>query len=347
MRSVGTSQRKMLGRNKNKDSSNVGDDSAAALPPIVPSNIYQKQVMDVMIDKGVQIPPSSAVTPTAKTPAQHLYTEIIVPTKRRRPSRHHHPSSSAGCVAPSTTANTTIITDNVESQDKSDNVSLAFTSVSSMTGRSSLFGPIVGGISNRGGVESASNDIMPPPYQNLLSSLLWCPLGGGTNGASGGKGIGALKEAEVEDYFDYSDLHDNGPLGVLTEKGGDGDIGESDADEDGGGGMITKLLGVWNETFNSTCQYFVIGDDGAVEEGAVRSTGRQDDGSCISTSRSGVGTPIAAKTSGKSIATSGDTGGGREGETQTANDTTAIMISKKPSQHSLEKVPTFSEPLEG
>ena len=55
-RSVGTSQRMMLGRNKNKDSSNVGDDSAAAPPPIVPSNVNQKQVMDVMIDKGARTP---------------------------------------------------------------------------------------------------------------------------------------------------------------------------------------------------------------------------------------------------------------------------------------------------
>lgn len=205
-RSVGASQRIMLGRNKNKDSSNVGDDSAAAPPPIVPSNVDQKQVTHVMIDKGARAPPSSTVTPTATTPPQHLYAEIIVPTKRRRPSRHHHPSSSAGCVSPSTTSNTTIdIDNNVESQDNSDNVSLAFTSVSSMTGRSSLFGPIVG-ISNRSGVENANNDIMPPPYQNLLSSLLWCPLGGGTDGASGGRGVRTLKSMAVEVYFDYSDL---------------------------------------------------------------------------------------------------------------------------------------------
>ena len=55
---------------------------------------------------------------------------------------------------------------------------------------------------------------------------------------------------------------------------------------------------------------------------------------------------MAAKNSGKSIATSVDVRGGG-GETTTANDTTATMISKKSSHHSLQKVPTFSEPLEG
>ena len=56
---------------------------------------------------------------------------------------------------------------------------------------------------------------------------------------------------------------------------------------------------------------------------------------------------MAAKNSGKSIATSVDVRGGG-GETRTtANDTTATIISKKSSHHSLQKVPTFSEPLEG
>ena len=122
--------------------------------------------------------------------------------------------------------------------------------------------------------------------------------------------------------------------------------GEADADEEdaGGGRMITKLLGVWYEIFNSTCQCFDMGVGGDEEGGrGVNGLGKEEvlaDGSCPD-----VG--MAAKSSGKSIATSEDVRGGGGGTRTTVNDTTATMISKKSLHHSLQKVPTFSEPLEG
>lgn len=318
-RSVGPSQRIKLGRNKNKDSNNAGDAAVvdAAPPPLLLSHADA--------DKGA---PTASITPKMTSPAPHLYAEIIVPAKRRRPSRHQ---LSAGCVAPAAT--TTTDTDKAESKENGDDVSLAFTSVSSMTGRSSIFGPSTGGISNRSGGENTNNGIMTPPYQNLLSSILWCPFGVETNDTGGGDRTGTVKEVEVEDYFNYSEMQDNGAGGVK-----DGDIGKKDADEDGGGGMITKLLGVWNETFNSTCQCFEsMGDGDIVERGGVSSLGKGvDDSNCSKTND--VGSQLAAKPSGKSIVS---------GEKTTANDTTASMISKKSSHHSLQKVPTFSEPLEG
>lgn len=250
---VGPSQRMKLGRNKNKESNNEGDAAGAVAvpPPLLPSNTE-----DDVIDKGASTVPSASVAPQNMTsPAPHLYAEIIVPTKRRRPFGHN-PSSSAGCAAPAATTTNDI--DKSESQENVDDViSLSFTSVSSMTGRSSLFGPNTGGIiSNRSGGENANNGIMPPtPYQNILSSILWCPFGGDTNDTKGNNQVGTLKEVEVEDYFDYSDnMQGSGAGDVLKGKGDD--IGEFDADEDGGGGMITMLLGVWNETFISTCHCF-------------------------------------------------------------------------------------------
>jgi hypothetical protein len=102
--------------------------------------------------------------------------------------------------------------------------------------------------------------------------------------------------------------------------------------------MITKLLGVWNETFNSTCQCFEsMGVGDVVERGGVSSLGKGvDDSNCSKTND--VGSQLATKRSGKSIVS---------GEITTANDTTASIMSKKSSHHSLQKVPTFSEPLEG
>ena len=82
------------------------------------------------------------------------------------------------------------------------------------------------------------------------------------------------------------------------------------------------------------------------EEGGrgVDSLGKEvGDGSCPPDV--GATPPLmAAKNSGKSIArTSVEIrGGGRE--TTTANDTTATMISKKSSHHSLQKVPTSRNP---
>ena len=324
-RSIGPSQRIKLGRNKNKDNNNAGDVAVvdAAPPPLLPSHADA--------EKGAPTSHSTSITPKMTSPAPHLYAEIIVPAKRRRPSRHH---PSAGCVTPAATATTD--TDKAESKENGDDVSLAFTSVSSMTGRSSLFGPCNGGISNRSGGENTNNGTMPPPYQNLLSSILWCPFGGETNDTGEGDRTGTVKEGGVEDYFDYSEMQDNGAGAVL--KGKDGDICELDADEDGGGGMIIKLLGVWNETFNSTCQCFEsleVGD--IVQGGGVSSLGKGvDDSNCSKTND--VGSHLAEKPSGKSIVS---------GEMTTTNDTTASMISKKSSHHSLQKVPTFSEPLEG
>jgi hypothetical protein len=342
-RSVGTSQRILLGRNKNKK--DVGDSIGvvAAPPPPMPSNVDD--------NKGVPISASAAVVSTSvptPAPPSHLYAEIIVPTTRRRPSRYQMSSSSAGIVvAPYASTSTGI--DHAESQD--DNVSLAFTSVSSMTGRSSLFGPMIGGSINP---NNANNGTMP---QNLLSSLLWCPFGGGDTSGAGGEGSNhrvstTLKEAEAEDYFDYSNMNGNVPGGVLANENTKGG-GESDADEDAGGGMITKLLGVWNETLNSTCQCFDMGVGDEEGGQGVNSLGMKDEVLGDGSSPPDVGTippSMTAKNSGKSIATYvvDVRGGGGGGETRTtANDTTATMISKKSSHHSLQKVPTFSEPLEG
>lgn len=327
-----------LGRNKNKDSSDFCDAvDGTALPPPLPMPSDSGYVNKLNEASDGDASPASAVVPAAaKSPAPHLYAEIIVPTKKRRPSRYHH-SKSTGYVDPSINNIITVI-DSAESNDNGDNVSLAFTSVSSMTGRSSLFGPI-SSTNHRGG-ENVNNGTMPPPYQNLLSSLLWCPLGGGHNGASGGDGVGTLKETEVEDYFDYSNMNgvSNGVGGVMKEQGGD--LGLAGGDEDDG--IIVKLLGAWNETFNSTCQCFEIGD--GVVEGNVSNVGRGVDDSS-SSKTNGVGTPTEAKTSGKRIASSGDTGLGL-GEATTANDTSETLLSKRSSHHSLQKVPTFSEPVE-
>lgn len=286
---VGPSQRIKLGRNKNKESNNEGDAAVAVAvpPPLLPSNTE-----DDVIDKGGSPPtlPSASVTPKKMTsPAPYLYAEIIVPTNRRRPFGRN-PSSSAGCAAPAAATTTTTDIDKSESQENVDDVSLSFTSVSSMTGRSSLFGPNTGGIiSNRSGGESANNGIMPPPYQNLLSSILWCPFGGDTNDTGGGNQVGTLKEMEVEDYFDYSDMQDKDNCAGDVLKGKGDDVGEFDANEDGGGGMMTMLLRMWNETFNSTCQCFDSMGIAEVEGGGVRSRlGKGvDDGSISKTN--GVG----------------------------------------------------------
>ena len=166
-----------------------------------------------------------------------------------------------------------------------------------------------GNVINRSGggeMNNAKNNdgSMPPPYQNLLSTLLWCPFGGGGTSGAGGEGsnhrvVTTLKEAEAEDYFDYSN---GGVLANENNKGG----GEAEAHEDAGAGMITKLLGVWNDTFNSTCQCFDMGVGGDEEGGrGVNGLGKEEvlaDGSCPD-----VG--MAAKSSGKSIATSEDVRG--------------------------------------
>ena len=66
-----------------------------------------------------------------------------------------------------------------------------------------------------------------------------------------------MDSGAAEDYFDYSNMNDHVQGILMDKKNNNKGGGKADANDDGGGGMITKLLlGVWNETFNSTCQCF-------------------------------------------------------------------------------------------
>lgn len=139
-------------------------------------NVAKKEKAPVMKSSGAN-------------PAQpHLYAELNIPIKktRKRPSSPKSPSTSPGSSYLPRQSSTTSNGTNGEAD-----VSLAMTSISSLTGRESLFGHA-------------------PRTQSSSMGGIWCHEEELGNGGVGGEVV----NPEEEDYFDYSpNLEDNAVSG--------------------------------------------------------------------------------------------------------------------------------------
>lgn len=267
-------------------------------------------------NNNVKSPTTSG--PTAAAP--HLYAEINVPYKKKHVPLNARQSS--------TKSNAT---------DGDGDVSLALTSISSLTGRASLFGYPDSNINGATG--------MIP--QVAMGAMLWgCTdqvnnLGGLGGGGGGGDEAANMhhnmvNRAAEENYFDYSAEEVNHGGGT---SGGNGDPPPSFfAGSGDDNNIIGKLLGAWNEAFKNTCQCF---DNGS---GGVVGVGSNLWGSGTKSASGGIVTTSA--TGNKSV-TSG--GMGTMGATimETVNDTTATIANTMRSSASPKaSPPTFSEPME-
>ena len=157
------------------DTNKVDGHKITVSPPSSPpstKNVAKKEKAPVVKSSGAN-------------PAQpHLYAELNIPIKktRKRPSSPTSPSTSPGSSYLPRQSSTASNGTNGEAD-----VSLAMTSISSLTGRESLFGHA-------------------PRTQSSSMAGIWCHEEELGNGGVGGEVV----NPEEEDYFDYSpNLEDN------------------------------------------------------------------------------------------------------------------------------------------
>jgi len=253
--------------------------------------------------------------PVATAAQPHLYAEINVPSKKVPSHRQ------ANNLLIGRTSSVKSIKSNGD--DESDAVSLALTSISSLTGRDSLF-------------HQAADNTAGMGTPTLTG--LWCTDTGvaavtdvdiGTCNA-GGVGAGTdgnqhRDAAELENYFDYSDHTEVDHNNYLNNSSGNAGMGGyfmgGSGEEDG---IVGKVLGVWNEAFKSTCRCFDIA--------VPATTNRGSGGKSVTSGGMGMGATIM----------------------ETVNDTTATiantmnnMSSKSlPTNATVKQPPTFSKPME-
>ncbi|KAL7548772.1 hypothetical protein ACHAWF_012028 [Thalassiosira exigua] len=200
----------------------------------------------------------------------HLYAEINIPTskvpyRRQGSGSRRHPKAdktSPYKFASAAEAPLSKRQSSARSQGTSD-VSLAMTSVSDLTGRSSMFGSPRA----RGGPYGPDGGL------DLVAAVARCGVAGAGAAlvgppaleAGAGGGDDPYARHEEENYFEYGGdeklymkPENRGGLGVVRESG-EGSSPTDSAGEGGGGeddGIFSRLLGVWNEAFGSTCRCF-------------------------------------------------------------------------------------------
>ena len=185
---------------------------------------------------------SSSAAASGGAPQPHLYAEISVPTKKTR----KHPSSSPSNKSPLSSSPGAGVDVSRQSSTKSHgtngeaDVSLALTSISSLTGRSSLFGnmPL-----------SPSSTLGVPLIPGNMGGI-WCQ----DEEMNGTNVVGDTTNAEEEDYFDYSPNIDENP-----------NTASSNDDE----GVITRLMGALSDVLTCRCFDGISGDQivGVQQEG--------------------------------------------------------------------------------
>lgn len=346
-------------------------------PPQSPGNGSGNRKKDT--NKNIN---SKSSLPSAMSPAQpHLYAEINIPSKKKRKNPRYGMSSSP---LPLSKSNNQSLDDddnnskqggriggdnNHEESDEEEEASLAMTSISSLTGRSSLFPS-----------PDTSNNIGVAGIGGLpkLASSWWAASEGCLNdpaarvrgGAGHGNNFINLNAAEEEDYFDYSTYDRRGD--TVEKLGGSGGVMMNPHHGIGGGAgygnyndgtpangnnydednVMGRLLGAWNEAFKSTCRCFDIGNGGGVGMAAASTSMVNTSG--VAKSVGGAATATGATTTATIMM-------------ETVNDTTATIANTVLSRSNCndansssgkdnggsgngnignDKGPTFSEPME-
>lgn len=251
----------------NNEKTMVGDGAAIAAPAqdvsknkispkstapplgISDSNVAKKKNDDLFdpnhssAENAAAVETSSEKNTSAHSP--HLYAEINIPVSTKLSKRQSSSNSSASTAA-----------------GGGDNVSLAMTSISSLTGRSSIFALPApeGGIGIGGAVGVAG--AMGVGINNMYASMIpdvWC-------NPRGDEGVDAVNHNvsshlshpyQEENYFDYNGNNgcDGGQAEHNMMKMGNPYDGTNSSDEDG---IMDRMFGAWNDAFKSTCRCFDV-----------------------------------------------------------------------------------------
>mmetsp|Transcript_23061 Transcript_23061/g.55600 ORF Transcript_23061/g.55600 Transcript_23061/m.55600 type:complete len:1092 (+) Transcript_23061:578-3853(+) len=269
----------------------TGNDANAAAPspderpPQSPENGNGNRKKDTNKNNSSKSSPPSSNNAAMSAAQPHLYAEINIPSKKKRKNPRHVMSSSP---LPLSKSNNPSLDDdddiskqgriiggdsNHEESDEEEEASLAMTSISSLTGRSSLFpSPDISnniGVAGIGGLPKLASSWWAASEACLHPDSLEV-----RGGAAHGNNVININAAEEEDYFDYSTYDRRGD--TVEKFGGSGEVmhgigggaeygnyndgtpaNENNNDEDN---VIGKLLGAWNEALKSTCRCFEIGN---------------------------------------------------------------------------------------
>lgn len=206
--------------------------------------------------KEVESTPSATATSTKVAPPSQplLYAEINVPSKKAPLHRQANNLLTGRRAA----SHTKLIPGSDDSDDMDDDASQAHTTLSSLTGRDSLFYQAAAdqGRCNTGGVGRGAAGM----GRSTLMQI-WCTDKGVADAVGHEVGESVTENAaELENYFDYSNH---------TEVSHDHYL-DHPTEEDG---IVGKLLGALNDAFSSTCQCFDGGVNGATVGGKSVTSG--------------------------------------------------------------------------
>ena len=208
--------------------------SPTSLSPSSKSKKKMLNTSNVTYNTKTSSSAAAAAASSGGAPQPHLYAEISVPTKKTRKHPSSSPSTNKSPLSSSPDAGGIDVsrqssTKSHETNGEAD-VSLALTSISSLTGRSSLFGnmPL-----------SPSSTLGVPLIPGNMGGI-WCQ----DEELNGTHVVGATNNAEEEDYFDYSPNIDENP-----------NTANSNDDES----VITRLMGALCRCFDGISGDQIVG----------------------------------------------------------------------------------------